>query len=290
MKVAVLSMDIEDWYHLEYFNHTACDHSQSLLDGIDVYRDFLARYGIHSSFFVLGELIDPLQNLLCELVMDGHELGVHGWEHTLPMKMTLDEFSGSLRRAKKTLENIIGMPVQGYRAPCFNLNRERLDQVRAAGFEYDSSRILFSEHPLYGALDMDGFLELSPNIYRNNTFFEFQVSSYPFAGRNFPVSGGGYIRIFPWFIMRWLIKSYLQQNELYVLYVHPFELSLKPSPILPTGTRWHTQIRFKLGRSSVMGKLSALIDLLMADGFRFMTFSTLRQELLTQQPRRAYDI
>lgn len=283
MKVAVLSMDIEDWYHLEYFDHRACNRSQSLLDGIHVYRDFLARYGIHSSFFVLGELIEPLRNVLCELVMDGHDLGVHGWEHTLPMKMTIDEFSRDLRRAKKALENIIRMPVQGYRAPCFSLNRDRLDQVHAAGFEYDSSRILFAEHPLYGRLDLDGYLELSPNIYRNDTFFEFQVSSHPFAGRNFPVSGGGYIRIFPWFLMRRLIKSYLQQNELYVLYIHPFELSPQPTPSLPIGTQWPTRIRFKLGRSSVMGKLSALIDLLMADGCRFMTFSKLRQELLAQQ-------
>lgn len=287
MKVAVLSMDIEDWYHLEYFDHSACDRSQSLLDGIHVYRDFLARYGIHSSFFVLGELINPLKNVLFELAMDGHDVGVHGWDHTLPMKMTIDEFSRDLRRSKKELENIIQTLVQGYRAPCFSLNRDRLDQVHAVGFEYDSSRILFSMHPLYGSLDLDGYLKLSPNIYRNDTFFEFQVSSHPFVGRNFPVSGGGYIRIFPWILMRRLINSYLQQNELYVLYIHPFELSPQSSPNLPTGTRWSTRIRFKLGRSSVIGKLSALIDLLMANEFRFITFSMLRKELLAQQTKRA---
>lgn len=283
-------MDIEDWYHLDYFDQAVCDCSLSLLDGVKVYRDILARYDIRSSFFVLGELIAPLRNELRELAAYGHDLGVHGWEHTLPMKMTVDEFSSDLQRAKKVLEDSIGMPVQGYRAPCFSLDRDRLNRIRAAGFEYDSSRILFSNHPLYGTLDLDDFVQISPNIYRDDTFFEFQISTLPIAGQNFPVSGGGYIRIFPWFLMRRLIKSYLQQNELYIFYIHPFELSPKSSPPMPKGSGLPVHFRFKLGRSSVVGKLTALIDLLKANGFRFMTFSALRQDLLAQKSVTNYDV
>ena len=39
-KVAVISIDVEDWYHLDYFDRSACDVSQSLLDGLDVYVDY----------------------------------------------------------------------------------------------------------------------------------------------------------------------------------------------------------------------------------------------------------
>ena len=41
MKSAIFTMDIEDWYHLDYFNSNQCDRKYSMLDGIDVYREIL---------------------------------------------------------------------------------------------------------------------------------------------------------------------------------------------------------------------------------------------------------
>jgi hypothetical protein len=32
MKKAVISIDVEDWYHLEYFKYNLNDKSQSILD------------------------------------------------------------------------------------------------------------------------------------------------------------------------------------------------------------------------------------------------------------------
>ena len=51
-KIAVLSMDIEDWYHLDYFNKDNCDRSFSYLDGVERYCDILTRHQVTSSFFV----------------------------------------------------------------------------------------------------------------------------------------------------------------------------------------------------------------------------------------------
>jgi polysaccharide deacetylase family protein (PEP-CTERM system associated) len=282
MRVAVLSMDVEDWYHLDYFRGLACDPSRSLLDGVAVYREILARHGIHSSFFVLGELVQRLGTFLKELAGEGHDLGVHGWGHTRPLTMEPAEFSHDLRRSKGVLEDAIGMPASGYRAPCFSLDRQRLDLVQAAGFGYDSSRILFADHPLYGTLDLHDYSQLSASIFCKNTFFEFQVSTLALLGRNIPVSGGGYIRLFPWLLMQRLIQSYLRSGGLYVLYIHPFELSPRPSPPLPPGTGAPTRMRFGLGRSSVPHKLRSLIRLLASNGYRFTTFAALREELLRQ--------
>ena len=39
MKKAILSIDVEDWYHLDYFNREECDTSYSMLVGLDVYID-----------------------------------------------------------------------------------------------------------------------------------------------------------------------------------------------------------------------------------------------------------
>ena len=249
MKVAVLSMDIENWYHVDYFRESLCDKSRSLLDGLDVYLQILEKHDIRSSFFVLGELAASMRGTLTELSRKGHDLGVHGWDHLRPMQMTIEQFAEDLRKSKDVLEEVIGVPAAGYRAPCFSLDRQRLDLVEAAGFDYDSSRILFRSHPLYGTLDLQGFQEACPNIFRRNDFFEFQVSTMTLLKQNIPVSGGGYLRIFPWLLMRRLIHAYLRSGELYVLYIHPYELSPQPSPKLPANLPMRSRVRFKMGRA-----------------------------------------
>ena len=69
MKYAVLSMDIEDWYHLDYFDAGGCDTNYSMLDGIDVFRKILSSYDIKSTFFTLGEISNSIKNVLKDLVI-----------------------------------------------------------------------------------------------------------------------------------------------------------------------------------------------------------------------------
>ena len=47
-------MDIEDWYHLDYFDKSKCKRDYSMLDGINRYCELLDEHNIPSSFFVLG--------------------------------------------------------------------------------------------------------------------------------------------------------------------------------------------------------------------------------------------
>lgn len=279
--IAILSMDIEDWYHLDYFASNLVDARQTMLDGLDVYRDILTNYNISSSYFVLGELIAPLARKLRQLADEGADIGVHGWNHTRPLLMEPMKFRTDLDRTKKVLEDVIRKPVLGYRAPCCSLDRDRLDVVRDVGFAYDSSRILFKEHPLYGTLDIIGFTEQIPNVFRSGDFFEFQLSTLPIAGFYVPISGGGYIRIFPWFLMGKLIRNYLRHNEIYLLYIHPFELSRKGPPTLPKGISISTRARFMLGLGGVEQKLHKLVQLLKAEKYEFITFADLRRRLLT---------
>lgn len=279
----VLSLDIEDWYHLDYFDESACDREHSLLDGIDVYREILDRHDIPSSFFVLGELMHDQRAVIRELAKKGYDIGVHGWTHERPLQFSVEELETDLKRAKDTLEDIIGSPVSGYRAPCFSLDRQRLDIVSNIGFEYDSSMIQFADHPLYGTIDLQGYETVRQGIYRKDEFFEFEVSTLPVMGKQIPVSGGGYLRIFPWLLMRHLIKTYLRNNGLYVLYIHPFEFSRRDFPTCPSGTSLATRTRFKRGQNSVISKFNRLIALLKAEGFSFTTFSSLRKQLLNCQ-------
>ncbi len=276
-------MDIEDWYHLDYFDKTQCDKNYSMLDGINVYRELLSINEIKSSFFILGELAKPLKTIIRELSQEKHDIGSHGWDHLRPLKMTLPQFSNDLLKSKNIIENIIGTQVEGYRAPCFSMNRSRLDLVKKTGFKYDSSRIAFKGHPIYGQINIDGYEVISNNIFKDEDFFEFQISTQKILGKNIPVSGGGYLRLFPWLFMGRLIDYYLTYNELFVFYIHPFEFSTKPPPPFPASTIGYNKTRFSLGRSTVQRKFAELISLLKSKGFRFTTFSALRNELLEKK-------
>lgn len=276
-KLAVLSMDIEDWYHLDYFNENNCDRSFSYLDGIERYCDILIKHKVTSSFFVLAEIANSIRSTLKDIIANNYEIGSHGYSHIRPINLNEEKFYEEIIKSKKIIENIITQPVEGYRASCFSIDRSRLNKVEQAGFTYDSSLIDFSSHPLYETINMDGFKMLKNNIYRKNDFFEFQVNTLPILNKNIPISGGGYIRILPWFLSDWLIKKHLKFGGLYILYIHPFELSSKPNPIFPGNSKWYNKFRFSYGRSSVSKKLSRLITLLKDEGYSFTTFSNIRK-------------
>ena len=162
------------------------------------------------------------------------------------------------------------------------MDRTRLEEVRKAGYTYDSSRIDFTGHPLYGSLDVDDFRAETPGHFVQQGFHEFEVSTLPVLGKRLPVSGGGYLRIAPWAIMRPLIQTYLQSSQLYVLYIHPFELSPRPLPAAAAKLSFPRRLRFGLGRAGVARKLEKLIRLLKHDGFSFVTFGDLCQQSVGQ--------
>ena len=279
MKKVVLTLDVEDWYHLDYFDRHECDTNNSLLDGLDVYVDLLKSLSLPSSFFVLGEIAESKIDFFKGLVKSGHDVGSHGWNHIRPMTLGIDEFRADLHRSRLVMTEINGERGFGYRAPCFSLDRERLDIVRDSGFAYDSSRIDFGNHPLYGSIDMHGYDKLSEAVYRSGEFMEFEATTLSVLGKNIPISGGGYLRLFPWLLMKRLISQYLKKNDLYVLYIHPFELSQLPVPAVPDSTTTLTKFRYSHGRNRVVDKITRLVELLRSNGYSFTTFSEIQKEL-----------
>lgn len=274
-KYALITMDIEDYYHLDYLQNEECNKDHSFLDGVENFSKILDKNNIKSNFFVIGEIANKIKEILIKLSNKDHEIGSHGWNHKRPIEQSYKNFRNDLVKSKITIEKIINKPVIGYRAPCFSLNRERLNIVSSLGFCYDSSRINFSAHPLYNTIDLHGYSQISKNIYKKNNFFEFEVSTTNFFNKTLPISGGGYIRILPWILSKKLISSYLINTDIYIFYIHPFEMSDVKNSILNNKISELKKIRFKYGRKSVEKKFSKLIELLKANKFRFITFPNL---------------
>ena len=69
-----------------------------------------------------------------------HEIGVHGWIHEhLPSVNDAAAEQDMLNRAIETLTKAIGKKPVGYRAPSWQFSPWTMEQVKDAGFLYDSS-------------------------------------------------------------------------------------------------------------------------------------------------------
>lgn len=273
-------MDVEDWFHLEYFNKVCIpkkDKIQSNKDGITNYLNLLSKYNIRGNFFIVGNFINSISEEIYTIHQRGHEIGVHSFEHKRPITMGKDEFIKDLTKNINKLR-YLGIEPIGYRAPCFALGNKLLE-VLSSNFKqllFDSSFINQKEHPLYTPLDLNklDFLEREKGIFEKNGFFEFEVSTTNFLGINIPISGGGYIRILPWFVYKFLLIKYLKTGKFYSFYVHPFETSQKDID-LPKGISLIKKIRFNYNRKKTIKRIEKTIQLLKKFNYSFHTYSEL---------------
>ncbi|MDK1031100.1 MAG: polysaccharide deacetylase family protein [Planctomycetia bacterium] len=97
-----------------------------------------------ATFFVTGTVAKERPELLRRWAALGHEMASHGYSHTPIWAMTAKELKDELEYCKRTIEDAIGQPITGYRAPIFSVRWDTLwalDVIRQCGFTYDSSMV-----------------------------------------------------------------------------------------------------------------------------------------------------
>tara|TARA_B110000114_G_scaffold133667_1_gene140115 strand:+ start:428 stop:1270 length:843 start_codon:yes stop_codon:yes gene_type:complete len=271
-KIAVFSIDVEEWYHLEYFKNSKTDKKKSVMDGLHTFIKIVDKHNIKASFFIVGELIQTLKKTIKKLDIEGHDIGLHSYFHKRPVVQNINEFIKDTKDTISEMKSILPNNSFGYRSPCFAIDRERLDEVIKLGIKYDASKITQKEHPLYVNLDLDGFEKQERDIYKKDFFKVFEVSTIKFLGVNIPIAGGGYLRIIPWPIYIWLLKKYLKESTFINFFIHPFELSSMNFD-LPENTPYITKFRYNYKRNKVEKRLNRIIELLKENDYNFKTFS-----------------
>ena len=215
-KYAVMTMDVEDWYHTGYLLNLDVDKSYTMSDGLDIYAEILKKNNIKGTFFTLSEMIPVVGLKLKVLYNDGHEIGVHGKDHFRPVEKDLNIFESDITVAKQEIENVIECKVKGYRAPSYGIDIDRVNIIEKLGFKYDSSKIESQNNSFYEKLDLSSFEKVDDRIYKRDDFYEFEISTEKFLGKRWTIAGGGFFRIFPWFITKHLIKKFILTLNLLV--------------------------------------------------------------------------
>ncbi len=277
-KYAVLTMDVESFTDTECVANSSQNVEVDLLDGFDEYIKILDKHNIKSTLFTVGSLAPKMTTKLKSCIKNGHKLALHNYEHIAPLDISPETFKTEILKSKQYLSNLFGTEILGFRAPFFSLDNERLNILKELGFKYDSSHLDFSKARHTVKLDLNDFKSLSNNVFYNGDFFEFGLSKHKFFGFPIPISGGGYVRLSNWAFVKTLIKQYLQQNDFYVFYLHPFELTNQKVPFLKD-LKLYDQLYLQRGIKTYGKHIEQIILMLKKLGYTFITFEELFEKL-----------
>jgi len=225
----ILSIDVEDWFHiLEVESAPAAQQWDTLESRVE--RNFLSLLDeiddaqASVSCFFLGWVAERYPHLVREASARGHEVASHGYAHQLVYCQSPAEFSEDIKRSKEILEDILGAPVLGYRAPGFSITRDTswaFDEIAAAGFKYDSS--VFPASRGHGGMEGG---ELAPYWMETNAgpLLEIPVSVIPVLGQRICAFGGGYLRLAPYAVIDRLSRAVNKSGRPVIYYLHPREI------------------------------------------------------------------
>lgn len=223
-----LTFDIEEFFQVTGFAGSVRPVQWDLYElraerNTDEILQLLADRKVRATFFVLGWLAHRRPALVQRIAAAGHEVASHGYWHQLVTTQTQAHFRDDVRTSKQVLEDILGRPVLGYRAPSFSISPDRawaFDVLVEEGYEFDSS-VAAGRRKSCGHLAADGLpfiLQTSAGPLR-----EVPLPTIRCLGRSIPVGGGGYFRMYPYFVTHSALQRLNAVGKPVCVYLHPWE-------------------------------------------------------------------
>lgn len=253
----ILTIDLEDWYQgVEITPSDWPKYEDRVEQSTGALLKMLDESETKATFFVLGYVAERFPQLVREIAELGHEIGTHGYGHELVYKLTPAQFASDLKQSIDCLEQAVGKSVSSYRAPYFSITKQSIwamDILVEHGIECDSSIFPVNNYR-YGIPDALRY----PNNVRtqSGSLLEIPISTVRIFGRNLPITGGFYLRLFPYCLIKWAIQQINKEGHPAVVYLHPWELD-------PGHPKLDLPLRIKLPHyhnlTSTEGKLRALL-------------------------------
>jgi polysaccharide deacetylase family protein (PEP-CTERM system associated) len=260
----LLTIDVEDYFQVSAFEKisppSSWDRRQLRVEGnTEKVLALLDEAGVKATFFILGWVAERCPGLVRRIAGEGHEIASHGNGHQRVSTQGQFEFRKDIRRSKALLEDLTGRPVLGYRAPSYSISRETFwafDELLAAGYRYDSS-IFPIRHDFYGIPDWPRFAgwavrdgdgdwqPMDEAFSARDSLYEVPITTLRLGGKNLPIAGGGYFRLFPYALTRWgLQRINSEERQPFIFYLHPWEFDPEQPKI--SGAGWKSRFRHYL--------------------------------------------
>lgn len=255
-----LTIDVEDYFQVSAFaphiQRSDWNTRECRVEGnVNRILELLAKHNTKATFFTLGWIAERYPHLVRQIAAQGHEVASHGYGHERASDLTEESFFSDIHLAKVILEDLCGVEVKGYRAPSFSIGSGNLwafDCLARAGYRYSSS-VYPIHHDHYGMPDSPRFAyRVRPEL------LEIPVTTLRILSRNLPSSGGGYFRLLPYALSRWMLKrvnSGDQQSGIF--YFHPWEIDVEQPRI--EGISSKTRFRHYVNIDRMEGRLNQLL-------------------------------
>jgi len=280
------SIDVEDWYQAIVSRND--ELSDRFEHNVNAILQALADHGVRATFFILGKAAIRAPQVVKTIEAAGHEIQSHGFWHRSNFIIDEPTFREDLLRAKGFLEDLIGREVYAYRAPYFaidNRNLWALDVLAETGHRYDSSIFPLVRTCIVSlgvsSYGIDGY-PLSPQIVttpRGHKIVEAPVTCVDWLAKRWPVGGGGFFRLWPYFLIRSLWRRMIQAGQPGTVYLHPYEYDWGEM----TGYRQNVSLRWRLHQGLGRKRFPRKIDRLLSD-FEFTSMDEVLADLLDQLP------
>lgn len=223
------TVDVEDHFQVSafepYIKRSEWDGLESRVES-NVHRllDLLARHEVSGTFFTLGWIAERHPEMMKQIAAQGHEIASHGWDHRRVTELQPEEFRDSVRNTKMFLEDLMGTPILGFRAPSFSIVPGRewaLEIVAEQGYAYDSSLFpVFRKG--YGYASGRRFPHWLDTP--SGRLYEVPPTTLRRLGVNLPSAGGGYFRLLPYGLTRRALLDAESEQQQGTFYIHPWEI------------------------------------------------------------------
>lgn len=258
----VFTVDVEDYFQVYAFEGVVDradwdGYPSRVARNTDVLLELLARHGAFGTFFTLGWVAEKHPEIIRRIVDAGHEIASHGWWHRKVTSLTPAQFREDAHASRVILEQVSGRKVVGFRAPSFSItpgNEWAFDALLESGYRYDSS--LFPiRRSNYGYPTTPPLPHL---IHRaSGDLMEFPLTTTNLLGKRIPAAGGGYLRHFPYGVIRKAFREKDNAGIPGVFYIHPWEIDEdQPHMKVP----WLTTVRHYRNIRKVLPRLERLLS------------------------------
>ncbi|MBX2976375.1 MAG: polysaccharide deacetylase family protein [Ignavibacteriaceae bacterium] len=270
----ILTVDLEDWFHILDFTETEeifkwGEFETRIDEGLDYILSALSDTGYRATFFVLGWIAEKHPHVIKKILAAGYEIGNHSYSHLLIYKYKKEIVKQDILKSNKLLQDITGERIKYFRAPGFSIKRDTnwfFDLLSEMEIQIDSS--IFPTSRGHGGYD--GFSSTLPcKITMGGSIIkEFPINTFSLLRKNIVFSGGGYFRLLPYSIQKFLYKK----SDYVMTYFHPRDFDYG-QPILENLTQYR-KFKSYVGLKNSRNKFEKLLH-----DFEFIDIKTANEQI-----------
>lgn len=227
--INALCIDLEHWWCSEFLTQYLPQKKEDqIVESVMPILELLDKYETKATFFILGTVAEQHPEIVESICDKGNEIASHGYSHKTLYELGKEGFEEEIKKSVALLEAMTGEKPIGFRAPSFSIDNSTkwaFEVLTKYGFKYDAS-IFPVRTMLYGVPkaplhpyrpSMDDITEENPN----GEIIEFPMTVLK-LGINIPVAGGFYLRVLPFWFVRWALRR-INKERPAIIYIHPWE-------------------------------------------------------------------